>query len=248
MAFKDHFSSRAGAYARARPTYPPRLFEELAGLAQRRELAWDCGTGNGQAAEGLAAHFAAVVATDPSAAQLAEAVPHPRITYLQLAESSSGLTAGSVDLVSAAQAAHWFDLDAFYREAARVLRPGGLLAVWCYGLCRVEPDIDRRLSEFYHDTIGAWWPPERGHIDAEYRTLPFPWPALPFPRLAIERLWTLAEFLAYLRTWSAVARCAAAHAENPVLAFGALIARTWGPADHQRQVVWPLAMRLGRAP
>lgn len=248
MAFKDHFSSRAAAYARARPTYPPRLFEELAGLARRRDLAWDCGTGNGQAAAGLAAHFMAVLATDPSAAQLAETIPHPRITYQQRPEASSGLDPGSADLVSAAQAAHWFDLDSFYSEATRVLRPGGLLAVWCYGLCRIEPAIDRHLTDFYHNTVGPWWPEERRHIDAEYRTLSFPWPELAFPSLAIERLWNLDQLLDYVRTWSAVVRCAAAGGEDPVSALGALIAGAWGPTDRQRPVVWPLAMRLGRAP
>jgi SAM-dependent methyltransferase len=248
MSFQDHFSSRASAYARARPTYPPALFAELARLAQGRDLVWDCGTGNGQAALGLAVYFGAVVATDPSEAQLAEAVPHPRISYHQRSESSSGLDPGSVDLVTAAQAAHWFDLDLFYREVARVLRPGGLLAMWCYGLSRIAPDIDEVLGEFYHRTVGPCWPPERSHVDAEYRSLPFPWPDLPFPRLEIERLWTLAELLAYVETWSAIKRYRDARGEDPLPLLGGALARPWGPPDRVRQVTWPVSMRLGRAP
>jgi len=245
---QDHFSSLARAYARARPTYPPVLFQELTRLAPGQGLAWDCGTGNGQAAVGLANHFRTVLATDPSAAQLAEAEPHPRIIYRQLPEASSGLDAGSADLVTAAQAAHWFDLDRFYAEALRVLRPGGLLAVWCYGLCRIAPAIDALLSEFYAETVGPWWPPERRHIDARYRTLRFPFPDLPFPSMSIERSWTLPELLDYLRTWSAVGRYLASCGHDPVLAVEGELARQWGQPDRPRPVIWPLAMRLGRHP
>jgi ubiquinone/menaquinone biosynthesis C-methylase UbiE len=129
MAFKDHFSDRAAGYARARPRYPPQLFSALAGLTGARRLAWDCGTGNGQAAIGLAEHFDRVHATDASAAQLRQAEAHPRIRYEEAPESASGLAGHSADLVTVAQAAHWFDLDAFYREVNRVLRPGGVLAL-----------------------------------------------------------------------------------------------------------------------
>jgi SAM-dependent methyltransferase len=248
MSFQDHFSSRADAYARARPTYPPGLFGELARLARGHDLAWDCGTGNGQAALGLALHFGSVVATDPSAAQLAEAASHPRVTYRQLSESSSGLDPGSVDLVTAAQAAHWFDLDLFYREVTRVLRPGGLLAMWCYGLCRIAADIDEILGEFYHLTVGPCWPMERSHVDAEYRSLRFPWPDLPFPRLEIERSWTLPELLAYVETWSAVNRYRESRGQDPMPGLGGALAEAWGTPDQARQVIWPLSVRVGRAP
>jgi SAM-dependent methyltransferase len=248
MAFQDHFSSRASAYARARPTYPAGLFAELARLAQGHDLAWDCGTGNGQAALGLAEYFGSVVGTDPSEAQLAEAVPHPRVTYRQLPESSSGLDPCSVDLVTAAQAAHWFDLGLFYLEVARVLRPGGLLAMWCYGLCRIAPDIDDILGEFYHRTVGPCWPPERRHVDAAYRSLRFPWPDLPFPRFEIERVWTLPELLAYVETWSAVTRYRDTRGEDPLSGLGDALERPWGPPDSARHVTWPVSMRAGRAP
>ncbi|HXI20445.1 MAG TPA: class I SAM-dependent methyltransferase, partial [Gemmatimonadales bacterium] len=133
--FQDHFSERAEAYARSRPTYPASLFAAIAALCQGHQLAWDAGTGNGQAALGLTEHFAAVVASDPSDRQLAHAVPHPRVRYLRAAETVVALATQSVDLVTVAQAAHWLDLDHFFAEVERVLRPGGVLALWCYGLC-----------------------------------------------------------------------------------------------------------------
>lgn len=241
--FQDHFSAGAAQYARARPTYPAALFDRIAALAPGRGAAWDCGTGNGQAAIGLAALFERVVATDPSAAQMAEAVAHPRVTYRIGDESHSGLDAGSADLVTAAQAAHWFDLPAFYAEARRVLRPGGVVALWCYARCRVGPGIDESLNAFYHETVGPYWPPERRFTEDGYRSLPFPFPEISFPTVAMELDWTLGEFAAYLQTWSAVTRFRAARGGDPVAGLVRDIEGAWG--NGRRGVVWPLAGRIG---
>jgi len=244
MSFKDHFSTQAAVYARARPGYPPALFEALAALAPGRSLAWDCGAGNGQAAVGLAQHFERVVATEPSAAQLAEARPHPRVSYVQSAELAPGVADGTADLVAVAQAAHWFDLNIFYPEVRRVLRPGGLLAIWNYGLCTIEPAVDALVGHFYSVTIGPFWPPERIHAETAYRLLDFPFPELPFPKMNIEVEWTAGEFATYLRTWSAVTRYTKAHGVDPVVAFEPSLAAAWGPG--RRRVTWPLGGRLGR--
>ena len=248
MAFQDHFSAHASEYARARPTYPPALLDHLAMLSQDRTLAWDCGTGNGQAAIGLAEHFSAVVATDPSATQLAKAVPHPRIVYGCADESSSGLAAGSVDIVTAAQAAHWFDLENFFAEVRRVLRPRGVIAIWCYGLCRVTAEVDVVLQQFYGDTIGRYWPPERRHVDLAYRSLAFPFSELPFPEVAMEQWWTLEQLGDYIRTWSAVTRFQREQGADPVDPLLHSLIPFWGAADQPRRVQWPLAGRLGRVP
>jgi SAM-dependent methyltransferase len=248
MAFQDHFSDRARAYARFRPTYPPALFEWLASEVAPRNLAWDAGTGSGQAALGLTAHFATVVATDPSPGQLAEARPHLNIRYRRALEADSGLEPGSADLVTAAQALHWFDLEAFYREVGRVLRPGGLLAVWCYGLHRVSPEIDRVLERFYSTTVGPWWPKERAEVESGYRRLPFPYPELVAPDFRMVAPLDLAALLAYVGTWSAVRRKIAATGEDPILDLAGELASVWGDPAAPRPVRWPLSVRVGRAP
>lgn len=245
MTFHDYFSDRANTYARARPTYPDRLFEELAQRAPAPALAWDSGTGNGQAARGLADHFARVVATDPSEAQLGEAAPHPRITFRKGRESESGLADHVADLAAAAQAAHWFDLPAFYQEVRRVLKPGGVLAMWSYGVCRLTPELNAILDPFYYDIVGPYWPPERVHVDSGYRDLPFPFETEKFPELSIKREWTLEEFLDYVHTWSAVNRFTMAKGGDPVEHLGTDLRPYWRDT---RPVVWPISMRCARVP
>ena len=243
MSFKDHFSTQAAVYAKARPHYPAALFAELARLAPGRSVAWDCGTGNGQAAVALAAHFERVVATEPSAAQLAQAVAHPRVSYHQSAESAPIQADASVDLVTAAQAAHWFDLGVFYPEVRRVVRPGGLLAIWNYGLCLVSPEVDAVVGHFYHETVGPYWPPERKHAETAYRLLDFPFREIALPQLNLEVVWTSDDFATYLRTWSSVARYIKAHGDDPVTSLTSELSRAWGPGE--RRVTWPLGGRLG---
>jgi SAM-dependent methyltransferase len=245
MSFQDHFSGHAAAYASHRPGYPPELFGWLAAQVPAHSLAWDCATGSGQAALGLAAQFERVVATDAAAAQLAHAGAHARVDYRVAAAEASGLAAASVDLVTVAQALHWFDLDAFYREARRVLRPGGALAVWCYGLCEVDPAIDALLGWFYRELVGPYWPPERRHIDARYADLAFPFAEQPVPAFAMRADWDRAALLAYLGTWSAVVRCRRATGTDPIAELEPRLREAWGAAT-VRTVRWPLAVRLGR--
>lgn len=244
MSFQDHFSKQAATYAKARPTYPPELFAELARLAPGHALAWDCGAGNGQASVGLARHFGRVVATEPSAAQLAEATPHPRVSYVQGAELAPGIATGAADLVTAAQAAHWFNREVFYAEARRVLRPGGVVALWSYGLCHIGPTIDALVGRFSSETVGPFWPPERRHPETGYREFEFPFAEFEFPRVDMAHEWTAEEFVAYLRSWSAVARYQKTHGADPVAQLEVPLATAWGPG--RRRIVWPLSGRIGR--
>jgi SAM-dependent methyltransferase len=247
VTFADHFSGRAAAYAAYRPDYPAALFAYLAGLLPRHRLAWDCATGSGQAALGLATHFARVVATDASAAQLAHARPHPRVEYRVALAEASGLAAGSADLVTVAQALHWLDLDAFYAEARRVLAPDGTLAVWTYGDCVLgEPALDRVVGRYNEETVGSYWTPERQLVRDGYRTLPFPFREVDPPAFTLERTWTVAELAGYLRTWSATSRYVAARGHDPVDDVEAELRSAWGGAE-RRPVRWPLALRVGYA-
>lgn len=245
MKFQDHFSNQAATYAHSRPTYPVALFDELARLAPSRGLAWDCGTGNGQAAVALAAHFQRVIATEPSAAQLAAATPHARVIYVRSAELAPTVRDHTVDLVTAAQAAHWFDRPKFYAEAQRVLRPGGVVALWSYWLARVNPAIDAVVDRFYAETTGPYWPPERVHIENRYRDFEFPFVELPFPRLTITREWAAEDLANFLASWSAVDRYRNARGEDPIPAVTAELRALWG--ERRRTVTWEMFGRIGRS-
>ena len=248
MSFQDHFSRAAGAYAAFRPTYPAALFDALAGLVPAHRTAWDCATGSGQAACALAARFERVVATDASAEQIAAARAHPGVEYRLAEAGDSGLEAGSIDLVTVAQALHWFDLGRFYAEARRVLVPGGVLAVWTYADPRLdEPALDAAIRRFTRGTVGAFWPPERRLVDDGYRSLAFPFEEIALPGFVLERAWTLPELAGYLRTWSASQRYLDRHGADPVLLFEAEARAAWGDPALRRTARWPLAVRAGRA-
>jgi SAM-dependent methyltransferase len=242
--FKDHFSGRSQVYAASRPTYPPELGAYLAANSPSRGLALDCGCGNGQLSVLLADHFDHVVATDASAQQIAAANPHPRITYRTAAAEASGLEPATADLIVAAQAAHWFDIEAFYAEARRVAKPGALLALVAYGVLHVDGEAEAPVQEFYWRTVGPYWPAERRHVEEGYRTLPFPVPELPQPDLAIERQWTREQFLAYVDTWSSVKEAEKAVGRGPVDAFAEVLKPVW-PDGEQLTVRWPITVRAG---
>ena len=242
----DHFSRQAAGYAVYRPSYPPALFEYLAGVAPARRRAWDCATGNGQAALGLAGSFEHVVASDASAAQIAHAHAHPRVEYRVAPAEASGLEAATVDLVTVAQAAHWLDLAAFYAEVRRVLVAGGVIALWSYGSASLDaPTLSAALDEFENATVGAYWPPERRLILEGYLTIPFPFAELDAPRFRLEQRWTLDEVLGYVGTWSASGHYADATGRDAAAELDGVLAPLWGPRDHARTISWPLALRVG---
>ena len=230
MEFKDHFSGHAADYASHRPTYPGELFEFLAGLVPRRSLAWDSATGSGQAAVALAGWFDRVIGTDASAQQIASAACVPGNLELRVAKAEdSGLPDRSVDLVTVAQALHWFDFAAFYAEVRRVLAPGGALAVWCYELTRVSPEVDVIIDRFYRGKINAFWPPERGHIESGYREIPFPFQqVVDVPEFSMAVEWTADDLLNYLQTWSAVRRYIAVLGDDPVGDLEPELQAAWG--------------------
>jgi SAM-dependent methyltransferase len=239
----DHFSSVAAKYAEHRPSYPSSLATFLATLAPGRTQAWDCGTGSGQAAVMLAAEFDHVVATDPSPQQLAHAKRHRHVEYRLGPESASGLPTASCDLAAAAQAAHWFDLPAFYAEVNRVLKPGGVVAVWGYAVIHVNPAIDPVVGWFEHERVGPHWPPGRELANDRYRTLLFPYQRLDAPSFVMERRWTCTQFLDYLGTWSAVLRCRQATGRDPIEDVAPRLGSLWG--SEARDVRWPIHLLVG---
>lgn len=244
MTFKDHFSGHARSYASFRPGYPEELFDYLAGLPRRRGTAWDAGTGNGQAALGLAERFDRVIGTDPSARQLELAEPHPRVEYRVASAEDSGLPDASVDLVAAAQAFHWFDFDRFFAEARRVLAPGGAVVVWTYNLARVSPGVDAWIDRLAHGIVGPYWPPERRWVDEEYRTIPFPFPETEAPTFLHREVWDLERYLSYVRTWSAFQRYVRETGLDPI--DRREIEEAWGDPAEPRTVAWPIFLRASR--
>lgn len=243
--FPDHFSKQAGDYARYRPSYPASLYEHLASLTLGHDCAWDVGTGNGQAAIGLARYFRSVVATDPSEQQIKLAQPHERVTYRVALAEGSGLEDRSIDLIAVALAVHWFDLDRFYAEATRVMKPKGILAVWCYNLTEITPEVDRVMKSYYHEVLGEFWPPQIRWVNEHYRTLPFPFAEIATPKFAVEAMWSLRDLLGYLSSWSAAQKYKEVHGVDPLGEKQAEFEAAWG-ADHDRVVRWPLYLRVGK--
>ncbi len=245
-SFSDHFSSVAHGYARYRPGYPPPLFAWLASLPGTAGRAWDCATGSGQAALGLSPHFRQVIATDASATQVANAEPRPNIEYRTAPAEASGLESGSIDLITVAQALHWFDLEGFYGEARRVLRPGGVVAVWSYNFLTVAPPVDAVVHHLYGEILGNDWPAERFHVERGYADLPFPFEPQEAPPFGMEAQWALTDLVGYLNTWSAVQRYRGRTGTDPVAAIAGELRRAWGDAEQVRTVRWPLVLRVGR--
>ncbi len=246
MSFADHFSSVSAAYAAFRPRYPDALFDFLAQAAPAHDAAWDAGTGSGQAAVGLARHFKHVHATDASSAQIEHATPDPRVDYRVCPAESCDLDDRSVDIVTAAQALHWFDRARFWVEARRVLRPRGLIAVWTYVMLEIAPRIDEIVRRFYSEVVGPYWPPERRITEQRYQTIEFPFAEFAAPNFVIEQSVTLDDVAGYVRTWSATRGFVKHHRTDPVDGLVTELAQEWGAPQQSRLARWPVAMRVGR--
>ena len=246
--FKDHFSKQASAYAAYRPTYPEALYEHLAGLTQTHDLAWDCATGNGQAAVALAKYYKQVMATDASESQLQHAAKLPSITYQAVPAEQGPLADNSADLVTVAQAVHWFKIDDFFTEVQRVLKPGGIIAIWGYTRTRATgvEGIDSIIRHYTKHTLANYWPPEVRLLNESYINIPFPFKELRAPKLQIEEEWTLDQLMGYLYSWSATQNYIEANGENPLDKVRDLIARRWGGETETRPVNFKLHFRIGR--
>jgi SAM-dependent methyltransferase len=244
VSFKDHFSKQAAGYAKFRPQYPQKLFDYLGSIAPSRQLAWDCGTGNGQAAVGLASVFDRVIATDASEEQIANAQAHKLVDYCVAPAENSGIGSKTFDLIMVAQALHWFDLDRFYGEVRRVLKNNGVFAASAYNLLHVEPAIDLAVNRYYYEVVGPFWPPERKLVE-QFAHLPFPFREIDVPKFEMTAQWNLDHLLGYLQTWSSTQRFMAAHASDPLEQIIDELRAAWGDSEQARNVTWPLVLRVG---
>jgi len=244
MSFKDHFSKQAANYAKFRPRYPQELFDYLGSIAPSRQLAWDCGTGNGQAAVGLASVFDHVIATDASEKQISNAQAHERVEYRIAPAENSGIESGTIDLIMVAQALHWFDLDRFRAEARRVLTPKGLLAASAYNLLHIEPAIDEVINRYYYEVVGPFWPPERVLVE-KFEELRLPFSEIQAPSFEMIAQWNLEHLVGYLRSWSATQRFIAANQRDPLDEIADELGAAWDKTKQTRRVIWPLTLRVG---
>ncbi|GAB4024889.1 class I SAM-dependent methyltransferase [Spirosoma gilvum] len=240
----DRFSGHADLYAQYRIDYPADLYEFILTYVDERYVAWDCATGNGQVAGALADLFTQVEATDISEKQLAEAVQKSNIHYQLSTAEHTPFADHTFDLITVAQAIHWFDIDAFHQEVRRVAKPGAAIAEWGYGLVQLGAELDPILVDFYRNRIGPYWDPQRKHIDHAYKSLPFPFADAKRERFTASRVWSLERFLNYLRTWSAVRQYIHENETDPVTDLGKQLKGIWG--EDEREVRFPIFLRVGR--
>lgn len=245
-ASRNWFEEGGEAYARYRPTYPDRLAQFLASASPNNRLALDVGCGNGQLALRLASGFERVVGIDASFDQIAHAVHRERVEYRCAPAEKLPLRDGSASLVASAQAAHWFDLPAFFEEVRRVCVPGGVLALISYGAPCLESGLNERFDHFYREEIGTYWPPERKLVDEGYAGIDFPFSEFPTPPMSIQLQWNLPELLGYISTWSAVRRAREEGRQEILSSFAEEMAKLWGSSDVRRSICWPINMRIGR--
>ena len=243
---KDYFSAHAATYAQFRPVYPQALYDFLLPLVNSKKVAWDCGCGNGQVASALSNHFEHVEATDLSRKQLHHAIIKPNIEYHIAPAEQTPLESNFVNLITVAQALHWFDIEAFYREVERVSTNDAIIAVWCYSLMEINPEIDAIIHRLYSETLGAqYWNPARRYIDENYRTVPFPFEEIKSPDFSIQVSWTLSQILGYLSSWSAVQHYIQKNHTNPVDIYVQEIENAWSGKE-TIDINFPLYLRVGK--
>lgn len=244
-AIKDNFSVNAVDYATYRPTLPIEFYEFLYSKVNEFDTAWDCGAGNGQAALILAEKFKKVFGTDISEKQLTQAPKKENIHYLLERAEATTLSDNCVDLVTVAQAVHWFDFDAFNKEVLRVGKPNGIIALVTYYLLRINNDIDKLIDKLYWEITREYWDKERQYVDDKYMTIPFPYKEIKSPELSIMLEWNIEQVIGYLRTWSGVQHYIKQKSEDPILRIEPELRAAWG-ADIVKKVRFPLFIRTGQ--
>ena len=246
QTFTDNFSRQSETYQKYRPTYPRELFAYLSTLTKEHELAWDCGTGNGQSVIGLAEFYKTVYATDPSEQQIKHAMPHERVVYKVERAENCGLEDNAADLVTVAQAIHWFDFDLFYKEVKRVLKPDGIIAAWTYGLPIISPQIDQLIRHFHDEVVGEFWQTENKLVEQEYATIPFPFKSIPSPDFTMHKTMSFNDLLGLLNSWSAVQKFKEKTGFNPVDELGNELGKLWGNTENVKEVAWKLVLKAGQ--
>ena len=245
MEFKDHFSGHAKTYSQHRPTYPNELYDSICSNVAEFDLAWDCGTGNGQVAVHLAERFKKVMASDASAQQIEHATPHSKVEYHICKAEQTNFKSQIFDLITVGQAIHWFEFESFFEEVRRVIKPGGIFACWTYRFLTINEDLDTILEKFFKE-IEPYWPPERDHVEALYTTIPFPddFNSLNIEEIHIDREIGVDDVLNYLRTWSSVKNYRLRHQMDPLKLIESEFRQSWGVVGELKMVRHPMLTKL----
>lgn len=242
---KDLFSDQSAAYARYRPTYPPELYDYLLQFVPDRTCAWDCATGNGQAARVLAEYFTTVEATDISAAQLEKAEKRPNIHYQMAPAERTPFADNSFDLITVATAYHWLNWKDFREEAVRVAKNKAVIAAWAYNTFSSDDEkMAQLIRHFYNDIVYTYWDQERRHVENAYRSVEFDFDPLPARDFQYRLTWTREQFTGYLDSWSAVQHYTRAHQRSPVELIRPLLEEVW--PEGTRTFLFPIFLRIGR--
>jgi len=241
---KDNFSKQASEYSKFRPQYPDEMIGYVVTFVKNKSLALDIATGNGQVASKLSPFFETVYGADISQKQLDNAIPADNIIYQLSAAEKTIFENQKFDLITVAQAVHWFDFDVFYREIYRILKPDGIFAVIGYGLFSTNPDSDVILNHFYYNIVGPYWDKERKYLDDNYETIPFPFDEIPVKKFENQLNWTFEELTGYLETWSATQHYISKNGQNPIDLIRDKLQSSW--ENNDKNVSFPLLLRIGK--
>lgn len=246
MSFKDHFSVQAEQYSKFRPKYPDQLFKYLASLVQQKDIAWDAATGNGQAAAGLAPYFKQILASDASVSQIDHAEYYSNVKYFVAPAEYSGLESSSVDLVTVATAIHWLDTDKFYPEVKRVLKPGGVIAIWLYAESTISEEVDAVSDKYARSLVEDYWPSENKKAWDFENSIPFPFELIKSPEFILKMKWDLDHYLNYLYTWSSTQNYIKLEGRNPIDSMLEDFRNAWGNNGRKREIKWKLKLKAGK--
>jgi len=244
MTFKDYFSTQSNDYKKFRPEYPSEMIDFIVSKCTAKDAAWDCATGTGQVATMLSSHFNKIIATDASEKQIAAATPVHNIEYKISTAENSGLPDNYFDLITVAQAAHWFNLPKFYEEVKRVAKPNAVLAVWGYANHTINPEIDAVVWKLYHDILNDYWPKERFIVEQGYKDIMLPFKKIDAPSFSITKNVNLPQLLGYLFTWSATQQYILKNNQNPVELIYDELLSTWGDASNEHIITWPVFLKM----
>ena len=205
---RSTFGTDSRSYSQDRPQYPPELFAWISSMCRGHKTAWDCATGNGQAAIGLSHWFEKVDATDLASEQLAEAFSLPNVRYSAQSAEQTSFPDANFDLIAVAQALHWFDFRRFWPEVRRIARQDAFFCAWGYSWFKRTPDLTELHAIYLDpllDLLKPYWARENGILWNGYSTsdIEFPFDRFDAPPIDISISWDINTLFRYVRTWSA---------------------------------------------